>query len=86
MYRDVLYPHQSLVVELDGRLFHTRPRARDRDLERDLDAVLRQLTTVRLGWGQVVDRPCATAAKLGRLLEQLGWSGCLKACPECTAR
>lgn len=86
LYRDVVYDQQSLVVELDGRLFHDRPRARDRDLERDLDAALERLTTVRLGWGQVVGRPCSTALKIARLLQLLGWDGGPRACPECTAR
>jgi hypothetical protein len=86
LYRDVLYRRQSLVVELDGRLFHSRPRARDRDLERDLDAAVDRLTTVRLGWGQAVDRPCTTANKLGMLLRGLGWTGQPGTCPECRAR
>jgi len=86
LYRDVVYPRQSLVVELDGRLFHSRPTARDRDLERDLDAAIDRLTTVRLGWGQVVGRPCATARKLGHLLERLGWTGDVKSCSDCRQR
>ena len=83
VYRDVVYRRQAFVVELDGRLFHSQTRARDRDLERDLDAAVDRLTTVRIGWGQAAGRSCSTARKIGRILEQLGWSGQVRACPEC---
>ena len=68
------------VVELDGRLFHDSATSRDRDLERDLDTSLDGRPTVRLGWGQVFDRPCATAGKLGRYLQGLGWAGSVAPC------
>lgn len=64
IYRDVVYARLACVVELDGRLDHRRTLDRDRDLERDLVAALDALLTIRLGWGQVVGRPCLTAAKL----------------------
>lgn len=75
-----------VVVELDGRLFHDSASARDRDMERDLDTSLDGRTTVRLGWGQVVGRPCSTAGKIGALLTMLGWTGVIVPCrPGCTA-
>lgn len=87
MLRDVEYRGRGLagpqVVELDGRLFHDSPQARDRDMERDLDAALAGADTVRLGYGQVFDRPCATAAKVGRLLRARGWQGEVRPCPNC---
>jgi len=67
--RDVLYRDQGVVVELDGRLFHDNVQARDRDLERDLDAVVDQLVTARLGWGQVFAHGCTTARRVGLLLQ-----------------
>lgn len=82
IYRDVLYTHQALVVELDGRLFHDTARARHRDLERDLDARVAGLTSVRLGWGQVFGTPCRTAARIATLLRAGGWGGAA-VCPEC---
>ncbi|MCW2765149.1 MAG: hypothetical protein JWO11_1108 [Nocardioides sp.] len=83
--RDVLYEQVALLVELDGRLFHTSPEARDRDLERDLDSVVdRREETVRLGYAQVFDRGCRTAAKLGSILERRGWSGAAQKCPTCS--
>jgi hypothetical protein len=84
VYRDVEYRRQGLVVELDGRLFHTSAEARDRDLDRDLDAAVDGRNTVRLGWGQVFARPCRTANRVAALLGQRGWSGEMVRCPACT--
>jgi hypothetical protein len=83
-YRDVDYPAYGLVVELDGRMFHDSAGGRDRDLERDLDSAVEGRTTIRLSWGQVFDRSCRTAAKVGALLSTLGWAGTPKPCgPAC---
>lgn len=71
VYRDVAYGQR--LVELDGRLWHDTAEQRDRDFERDLDAAVAGHDTVRLSWGQVVGRPCSTAAKLSALLERDGW-------------
>ena len=84
VYRDVQYRSQGLVVELDGRLFHDNASARDRDLDRDLDAAVDGLLSVRLGWGQVFARPCETAQRIGRLLGARGWSGTITLCSQCT--
>jgi hypothetical protein len=78
--RDVAYERFGLEVELDGRLFHDSAGQRDRDLERDFDAAVAGVGTVRLGWGQVLDRPCHTAVRLARLLHRGGWPGLPKAC------
>ena len=83
IYRDVEYADQGLEVELDGRLFHNTAKARDSDLDRDLDAAVDGRTTVRLGWGQVFERSCLTAARVGRLLEARGWPGPVLPCPKC---
>jgi hypothetical protein len=83
MWRDALYEELRLVVELDGRLFHDTARARDRDMERDLDAALDGLATVRLGYGQVMDRACATAPKLAELMTARGWTGRMTRCGNC---
>jgi hypothetical protein len=86
MWRDVLYENWGFLVELDGRVGHTSTRDRDRDLDRDLDAaVLEELTTARLGYGQVFDHGCETAAKVGAVLNRLGWPGAARSCPECGA-
>jgi hypothetical protein len=86
MWRDVRYGEWGFLVELDGRLGHTALGDRDRDLGRDLDAaVLQQLTSVRLGYGQVFRDGCRTAAKVGAVLNRLGWTGSAHPCPECGA-
>ena len=79
VYRDAEIA-EFLVIELDGRLFHDSTLDRDGNLERDLDASLDGRTTVRLGWGQVLDRPCSTAGKLARLLASKGWDGHIHPC------
>lgn len=83
-FRDVRYDGQVLIVELDGELFHASTHQRDRDLDRDLDAVAREAAvTIRLSWGQVFDRPCRTAQALGAVLQRRGWTGEITRCPEC---
>ena len=83
VYRDVEYSG-VLVVELDGRLVHNTAAQRDADFERDLDAALDGRATVRLSWGQVIDRPCTTASKISQLLQRHGWSGRPHSCsPGC---
>lgn len=84
-FRDVHYAAYRVFVELDGRLFHDTARARDVDLDRDLDAAaLGGSLTVRLGWGQVFDRPCRTTYCLVRLLRDRGWEGTPRPCgPTC---
>ncbi|QKT07377.1 hypothetical protein HUN08_09365 [Gordonia sp. X0973] len=84
-FRDVLYEEAGLIIELDGRFGHDDARSRDADLERDLDAaVYASLQSQRIGWGQVVERPCVTAEKIAQLLTDLGWKGVFKPCPKCT--
>jgi hypothetical protein len=82
IYRDVTY--DDLDLELDGRLYHDSVEQRDLDLDRDLDAAVDSRTPVRLGYGQVVDRPCRTASRVGLLLRARGWIGTLSPCgPDC---
>jgi hypothetical protein len=83
VYRDVAYV-DALVIELDGRLFHDTAGQRDRDFERDLDAAVDALETIRLSWGQVHSRSCSTAARLAVVLQRRGWRGAPVPCgPEC---
>ncbi|VXC27903.1 hypothetical protein [Nocardioides sp. AX2bis] len=82
VYRDVALG--AAVVELDGRLHHDDPVARDEDLERDLDVAVSGRATVRLGWGQVVGRPCRTATKVAAFLRQHGVEAYARPCgPGC---
>lgn len=81
--RDVVYGRYAQVVELDGRLFHDSAEQRDADLDRDLDAAVEKLGTVRIGWGQVFRTPCRTAHRVGALLRARGWDGHPAVCPSC---
>jgi len=86
VYRDVLYAG-GVVVELDGRLFHDTTSQRDRDFDRDLDAAADGLSTLRLSWGQVFDRPCWTTARIEQVLTRSGWQGRARPCgPTCEVR
>jgi hypothetical protein len=87
IYRDAVYEEFDRYVELDGRLFHDSSAQRDIDLDRDLDASTDGQLTVRLGWGQVYDRPCRTAARLERFFQSGGWTGSARECgPDCRLR
>jgi hypothetical protein len=74
---------RDVLVELDGRLFHDSAEQRDRDFERDLDAAVVGKGTIRLTWGQVVQRPCSTAAKLSVVLSRAGWPPGAPCGPSC---
>lgn len=85
-YRDVVYRRYDTVVELDGWFFHGSAAQRDLDLERDLDVAVAGGVSVRLGWGQVFERSCRTAARVGALLTAGGWEGRIVPCgPGCPA-
>lgn len=82
-YRDVEYVQVGAVVELDGRLGHELAADRWADLTRDVDALLAGDSTMRLGWGHVLD-PCRTALVVGQFLGALGWEGDPAPCgPDC---
>ena len=83
LYRDAVYLDGAAVVELDGRLFHSKVWQRDRDMERDLDVFASARATARLGWGQVFDRSCSTAMKIGAGLNARGWTGTARRCALC---
>ena len=84
VYCDVDLPGLGLKVELDGKLFHTSTKDRDQDMERDLDAAVDgTAATLRIGFGQVYDRPCETAAKLALVMQRHGWTGQMTPCDAC---
>ena len=84
-FRDVEYPGQATVVELDGRLGHSLTADRWADLERDLASSADGSLTLRIGWRQVLD-PCRLAVTVGRILGTRGWPGGVRGCsPGCPA-
>src|SRR5690606_574412 len=80
---DVLYEKQRVVVELDGRAYHSLAGDRYRDLERDIASAAAGHVTVRLGWGQVLGTPCETARRVSALLRVRGWRGQPRRCARC---
>ncbi|WP_460791660.1 type IV toxin-antitoxin system AbiEi family antitoxin domain-containing protein [Nocardioides maradonensis] len=62
---------EGLVVLLDGRF----PVRAGEELP-DTDVV-------RLGWHQVHEKGCATAARIAAMLRARGWEGQVRSCPRC---
>ena len=83
VFRDVEYRRAGVVVELDGRLFHSSVAKRDADMDRDLDAASEGRETLRVSYGQVFDRACWTAGRVGAVLTRNGWAGTPRPCAEC---
>jgi hypothetical protein len=67
------------VVELDGHGAHP-PQARWRDIRRDNLNAAHGLITLRLGFVDVSEHPCASAALVGGVLRSRGWEGTLRRC------
>ena len=63
-YRDVRYPAQRLVVELDGRMVHDPAQARWADLDRDLATAADGDITVRIAWRTRCSSPAALPRRL----------------------
>ncbi|CAM3802920.1 type IV toxin-antitoxin system AbiEi family antitoxin domain-containing protein [Nocardioides zeicaulis] len=83
VHRDVHYPGQRTLVELDGAFGHRDAVDRWADLQRDLEASVDGRATLRPGWAQVLE-PCRLAAVVGHVLRARGWSGSPQACgPTC---
>jgi hypothetical protein len=78
-YRDVEYLGLSTVLELDGRLGHEVAGDRWRDLDRDVDAAVGGVLTLRAGWGQSL-QPCRLAGAVGAVLGARGWGGAAGPC------
>lgn len=54
---DRFIPDWNLIIELDGRAWHTRTEAFERDRIRDNAAAANGMTTLRLTWRMLVDQP-----------------------------
>jgi very-short-patch-repair endonuclease len=67
---DFAYPDVKLVIEADGRRWHTRIRDIGRDHERDGDAAEAGWQTLRLLYEHIVGDPEGTARRIRAVLEQ----------------
>ena len=76
-YDDVVYGAYLTTVELDGRPSHAE---RHRDMRRDNRSVARGHASLRYGYEDVCDAPCATAVQVGGVLSARGWVGRPRRC------
>ena len=65
---DFLFRRERVIVECDGRAYHSSPGAMRRDRRRDLALQADGWEVVRLTWEQVTGDPATTAAALRRVL------------------
>lgn len=79
---DNWYEDYGLIVELDGRANHEGSN-RARDMARDNLHRLRQVVTLRYGWGNVVGAPCLVASEVALALIDGGWGGTPHSCTHC---
>lgn len=61
---DLADPASRVVVEADGRRWHTTAQAMADDRRRDRTAAVNGWVVIRVTWGDVVDRPDAIAAEI----------------------
>ena len=78
-YRDVLYQSCGVAVELDGRVAHPGD-LRWRDIRRDNAALADGVITLRYGWTDVTEHPCAVARQVADVLRRRGWTGKIRPC------
>lgn len=75
-------PVRRLRLEVDGELFHREKQLADR--ARDRQGVGEGEATLRAGWIEVTESPCALAADVAVAQLARGWEGWPTACgPEC---
>jgi Transcriptional regulator, AbiEi antitoxin/Protein of unknown function (DUF559) len=65
---DMLWRPQRFVVELDGRSFHERPHAFERDRVKDANLLAAGYAVIRITWRRLNDEPEREAARLRRIL------------------
>lgn len=65
---DALWRSRRLVVELDGRAFHSDEDAFEHDRERDADLLAAGYRVVRITWRRLTGQPDAEARRLRALL------------------
>lgn len=79
---DATYSEFGVLVELDGRLGHSGDGA-FRDAGRDNLHTVAGFVTLRFGWNDVVNNPCAVADQVATVLTNRGWPGQVRRCRRC---
>lgn len=67
---DLAWPDQRVVLEVDGRRWHSVTQALENDRRRDQAALAAGWWPIRAGWQQVVERPAELAATIRAALER----------------
>jgi very-short-patch-repair endonuclease len=67
---DVVWPKQSLIVEVDGYTYHSHRAAFERDRRRDQELIAAGYRVIRVTWLQLRDRPIETIAIIIKALTQ----------------
>jgi very-short-patch-repair endonuclease len=65
---DAFFEAEQLIVELDGYEFHSSREAFERDRDRDADAMVNGIGTVRITWLRLMDESEDEAARLHAIL------------------
>ena len=68
IHPDVLFPEHRIVIEVDGRAFHSDATAFERDRERQNLLVLHGYRVLRFTWRMIADNPEAVLATIRRAL------------------
>lgn len=76
------YEEFALLIELDGRIGHVE-EGMWRDRKRDNAHAIVGWLTLRFGWWEVVNAPCAVATQIVAVLRARGWRGQLRGCSVC---
>jgi len=84
-YADGGYPDYGLLLELDGRGYHSGTRE-FRDRARDNRHALAGWTTVRFGTYEIYGDPCGVAWSFCANLADHGWRGSMARCRKCSGR
>ncbi|MGI8902967.1 MAG: type IV toxin-antitoxin system AbiEi family antitoxin domain-containing protein [Solirubrobacteraceae bacterium] len=65
---DAYFERERLIVELDGYEYHSNRHAFERDRDRDADAILNGVATVRITWERMTEAPAREAGRLRQIL------------------
>jgi hypothetical protein len=68
---DFAYPHLRLLVEVDGRRWHSRDAAFDEDRRRDQEAVMAGWRVLRFTWRQVTRAPLEVATAVRTVIRRV---------------
>ncbi len=67
---DFLWPTEQLVVEVDGRAFHSGDRSFEKDRSRDADLTASGYAIMRVTWRQIENEPRLLTDRIKRALER----------------